>query len=340
MSVKYFILWMITSVTLAAQASETEKTYGIETGLVEYKIYGGGVVTPECNLSIEGYEKFSFKAWGDVRIEKMERKETLWGTLYSVEREKTLKKSEKETLYTVDFQNERIITTNLLEGDIGEVDVSRMEKTGTINVASLECELWEERNRKVCLHKGVVLLDEKRYLGLVYGKRADYVNFDLNLSEETFALPVYPLKEDLLMRHMIKTTQTYKSETISDKIISAKETDLNATDKNYAKIFNGIFNELFEKEKNYLSLLLKTMRKTRACLHAARSQSDTSECLKEIIALKSRFNGNGNYTDMLLAEADKEEMLDELDIKIRELKVRMPCINRAANMTDLSACMK
>ena len=340
MSVKYFIFLMITSVTLVAQASEEEKTYGIQAGVVEYEIYGGGVVTPECNLSIEGYEKLSFKAWGDVRIEAMERKETLFGTLYSVEREKTLKKSEKETLYTVDFQNERIITTNLLEGDIGEVDVSRMEKTGTMSVASLECELWEESNRKVCLHKGVVLFDEKRYLGFVYGKRADYVNFDLNLSEEEFALPEYPLKEDLLVRNMIKTTQTYKSETISDKIIRTKEADLNTTDKNYAKTFNGFFNELFEKEKNYLPLLLKAMRKTRACLHTAQSQSDTTECLNEIRALKSEFNGNGNHTDILMVVENKEKMLDELDIKIRELKVRMPCINRAANMTDLSACMK
>ena len=340
MSVKYFIILMLTTVTLVAQAAEIEKTYGIQSGLVEYEIYGGGVVTPECNLSIEGNEKLSFKEWGDVRIEEMERKETLTGTLYSIEKEKTLKKSEKNTLYTVDFQNERVITTNLLEGDIGQVDLSRMEKTGMMNVASLDCELWEESSRKVCLYQGIVLWDEKRYLGLVYGKRANYVNFDLNLSEEDFQLPEYPLKEDLLVRNMIKTTQTYKSETISDKIISAKECDINTTDKNYAKTFNGVFNELFEKEKKFFPLLLKAMRQTRACLHAAQSQGDTIVCLEEIIALKSEFNGNGNQEDLLLAEADKEKMLDDLDIKIRELKVRMPCINRAANMTDLSACMK
>jgi hypothetical protein len=82
------------------------------------------------------------------------------------------------------------------------------------------------------------------------------------------------------------------------------------------------------------------MRKTRACLHAARSQSDTTECLREIRALKTEFNGNNNQDDLLLADEDKEKMLDDLDIKIRELKIRMPCINRAANMTDLSACMK
>ncbi|HEO99290.1 MAG TPA: hypothetical protein ENO02_08335 [Epsilonproteobacteria bacterium] len=340
MSVKYFIILMLTTVTLVAQATETEKIYGIQSGLVEYEIYGGGVVTPECNLSIEGNEKLSFKEWGDVRIEEMERKETLIGTLYSIEKEKTLKKSEKNTLYTVDFQNERVITTNLLEGDIGQVDLSRMEKAGTMNVASLDCELWEDSSRKVCLYQGTVLLDEKRYLGLVYGKRANYVNFDLNLSEEDFMLPEYPLKEDLLVRNTITTTQTYKSETISDKIISAKESDINATDKNYAKTFNGVFNELFEKEKKYLPLFLKAMRNTRACLHTAQSPAEANECLMGIRELKSEYNGNDDHTDMLLMEESKEKMLDDLDIKIREMKIRIPCINRAANMTDLSACMK
>jgi len=340
MSVKYFIMLILTTVTLVAQSAETEKAYGIHSGVVEYQIYGGGVVTPECNLSIEGNETLSFKEWGDVRREEMERKETLIGALYSIEKEKTLKKSEKNTLYTVDFQNERIIKTNLLEGDIGQVELSRMQKAGTMNVASLDCELWEDSSRKVCLYQGIVLLDEKRYLGLVYGKRANSVNFDLNLSKEDFRLPEYPLKEDLLVRNTIKTTQTYKTETISDKIIRSKESDINATDKHDAKTFNGVFNELFEKEKKYLPLFLKALRHTRACLHTERSPAQADTCLKEIRALQSEYNINDDHTDILLMEEAKEKMLDDLDIRIRELKIRIPCISRAANMTDLSACMK
>ncbi|MFT7879075.1 MAG: hypothetical protein ABXS91_01665 [Sulfurimonas sp.] len=340
MSVKHFIVLMVVSTTLVAQTCETNKTYDIKSGEVSYEIYGGGVVTPECNLSIEGYEKLSFRAWGDERIESMERTERLFGTLQSVEKEKTLKKSTKDTLYTVDFENERIITTNLIEGDIGQVDLSHMKMNGTMNIASYECELWEDGMRSVCLYKGIVLLDEKWYLGFVYGKRATHVNFDLNLSEEDFELPDYPLKEELLMRNMIKTTQTYKAESISGKIIHADNDTITATDKGYQKAVNLMVEELFEKEKQYLPLLLKSMRKTRACLHVAESKSDAGVCIDEISKLQTLYQGERSSTIRISVDGNKQKILDDLDEKIRALKTRIPCINRAVDITDLSVCMK
>lgn len=331
---------MVVSATLVAQTSDTKKTYGIQSGEVRYEIYGGGVVTPECNLSIEGYEKLSFRAWGDERKEVMERTERLSGTVQRIEQEKTLKRSTKDTLYTVDFENEYIITTNLIAGDIGQVDLSRMQMNGTMNIASYECELWEDGMRSVCLYKGIVLMDEKWYLGFVYGKRAKEVNFDLNLSEETFELPDYPVKEDLLMRHMIKTTQTYKDESISDKIIRASSDAISPTDREYQKAVGRMTEELFEKEKAYFTLLLKSMRKSRACLHMAASQSDADRCLYEIGELQSLHHGESRFALRIPEGGDKQKILDDLDEKIRALKTRIPCINRAVDMTDLSACMK
>ncbi|MDM5270731.1 hypothetical protein PGH07_00895 [Sulfurovum sp. zt1-1] len=340
MSVKHFIAMVVVSATLVAQTSETKKTYGIQTGQVEYEIYGSGVVTPDSNLSIEGYEKFSFREWGKERIEEMERTETLYGTLQIVDKEKTLKKSKQDTLYIVDFDNENIITSNLMEGDIGQIDVSRMQKAGMMNIASLDCEVWVEGTRKVCLYEGIVLLDEKSYLGFVYGKRATDVSFDVNLSDEDFELPDYSAKEDLLIINVVTTTQTYKAESISDKIIHANETNITSDDKDYVKAVNGIVQDLFEKEKKYLPLLLKTMRKTRACLHVAQSQSDANECYNEINELKSEFNDDSDDTLIMIIDENKQSVLDDFDKKIRALKTRVPCINRAMDMTDLSACMK
>lgn len=340
MSVKHFIIMMVASVTLVAQTGEIKKAFGIQTGQVEYEIYGGGVVTPESNLSIEGYEKFTFREWGDERIEEMERTETLHGTLKIVEKEKTLKKSSKDTLYTVDFENENIIISNLKEGDIGQIDVSRMQKAGMMNVASLDCEVWVEGTRKVCLYEGIVLLDEKSYLGFVYGKRASDVNLDINLSKEDFEFPDYTVKEELLMINMVRTTQTYKTDSISDQIIHASESNITSGDKEYTKAVNGVVQGLFEKEKKYLPLLLQSMRNTRACLHVAQSQSDANECFNEINELKSEFNDDGDDLYMMIAYKDKQSVLDDFDKKIRELKTRIPCINRATDMADLSACMK
>jgi hypothetical protein len=340
MSIKHFIVLMVVSVSLVAETGDTEKIYGIETGEIEYEIYGGGVVSPECNLSIKGYEKLSFRAWGDERREMMERTERLSGTLQRVEREKTLKKSTKGTLYTVDFENERITTSNLIEGDIGQVDLSGMQMNGTMNIASYECELWEDSMRSVCLYKGIVLFDEKWYLGFVYGKRAKQVNIEHNLSEEQFELPDYPVTEDLLMRSMIKTTQTYKDESISDKIIHAESNTIAATDRAYRKAVGCMLEELFEKEKTYLTLLLKSMRKSRACLHAAASQNDADTCLDEISKFQSRDQDESRFALRIPADGNREKILDDLDEKIRGLKTRIPCINRAADIIDLSACMK
>ena len=330
---------MVASATLVAQTGDIKKTFGIQTGQVEYEIYGGGVVTPDCNLSIEGFERFTFREWGDERIEEMDRTETLYGTLKIVDKEKTLKKSNKDTLYTVDFENENIITSNLMDGDVGQIDVSHMKKAGMMNVASLDCEVWVEGTRKVCLYEGIVLLDEKSYLGFVYGKRASDVNLDINLTEEDFEFPEYTVKEELLVIDTIKTTQTYKSDSISDQIVHASESNITSADKEYVKAVNSMLQGLFEKEKKYLPLLLQAMRNTRACLHVAQSQSDANECFNEINELKSEFNDNSDDMYMII-DGTRQSILDDFDKKIRELKTRIPCINRAVDMTDLTACMK
>lgn len=336
---KHFILIIFTFFTTILYAENVEKPYGIPSGVIEYGIYGGGVVTPECNLTIEGTEKLSFNKWGQERIEEMYRIEILSGSLQSVEKEKTLKKSDHGTLYSVDFENERIIKSNLLEGDIGKIDLSHMHRSGMMNIASLDCDVWENDSRKVCIHKGIILLEEKSHLGFLYGKRAKSFSTDQNRSDDIFVLPDYPVKEDLLMRSMIKTTQTYKSETISDKINHAKE-DIDPTNKKYHTVFNKFTKELFEKEKKYLPMLLKTMRQTRACLYGAENLIDANQCLYEIIDIKAHFNLDRDNELSIWVEETKEKILDDFDEGIAHLESKTPCINRSLNILDLSVCMK
>ena len=59
----------------------------------------------------------------------------------------------------------------------------------------------------------------------------------------------------------------------------------------------------------------------------------------EINELKSEFNDNSDDMYMII-DGTRQSILDDFDKKIRELKTRIPCINRAVDMTDLTACMK
>jgi hypothetical protein len=307
----------------------SNKPYGIESGKILYQIYGGGVFTPEVNLSIEGREDFLFRKWGLEYIESIQRTEGLVGVLQSIKKSRSLKKRNGSKLYTVNFKNESIIPSKYSEKK-EQIDFSKMEHHGTMQIASLECELWQGKNRKVCLHKGIILLYEKNYLGFTYAKKAIEVNQNATLSEEEFALPSYPIRKALLLRDKVTTTQTHKVKTLSDKIISAKK-NIDINDRRYAKALNKFSKKFFKKEKAYFPLLLDRMSQTRVCLLIAESKNDANVCLYQ------------EKNEKILSTWDtkiKQQILDKFDDKIGKLEARMPCINRALNIGDLAECMK
>ena len=316
-------------------AKEAEKVYGVDSGRMIYDIYGGGEITPDINLSIKGENRVLFRNWGNEILNEIDRTEIVRGSIQSADKYKSLDKVVGSTHFGVDFDTKSITKSKISIKERGKADLRKMQRKGVMNIASYRCDVWEKANRKICLYKGIVLLDEKKFLGFLYGKRVREIDLNATLTDEDFVLPDYPSKKDILIKDKIKVTQTSKSLTFSDKIINAKKA-ISPQDKNYPAKVNKFAESLFENEKKFLIQLLESLQQTRACLYSAVDQREANMCLYDLNELTSL---NEEDVDIWIDQT-KQKILDSFDERIRQLKIKMPCINRSQNITDLSSCMK
>ena len=333
-----FIYVYVAGMTVAYAKSST-KFYDVESAKILYDISGGGVLTSESNLSIEGTEKFYIKEWGAVSRSELERIEIVSGAIKERQIQKSLKQYDHGVLFDVDFEKQKISSRHSSQFDREKIDLKHMEPTGQTVVATYLCDLWESDTRRVCLYRGIPLLDEKHYLGLEYVKRAKEVSIDTNLSKELFTLPDFPITEDALMHPTMKTTKFHANVLVSDKIINSIS-DVNSTDRSYLKLRNELLEGIFKKQKVALPEMLKSMRKARACLYAAQAKEEANMCLKELVEIMASFNQKTDTKITSWRDEPKEKILDYFEENIGALEVHMPCIMRAKSFSDLSACMK
>ncbi|MFT7824833.1 MAG: hypothetical protein ABXS92_08730 [Sulfurimonas sp.] len=320
-------------------AEEAEKVYGVDSGRMICDIYGGGEIAPDVNLTINGENKVLFRNWGNEIVNKIDRTEIVRGSIQSVEKYKSLDKVVGSTHFGVDFDTQSITKSKISMKERVKADLRNMQRKGVMNIGSYRCDVWEKANRKICLYKGIVLLDEKKFLGFLYGKRVREIDLNATFTDEDFVLPDYPRKKEILIKDKIKVTQTSKSLTFSDKIINAKK-EISPQDKNYIAKVNKFAALLFENEKKFLIQLLESLQETRACLYSADEQREANMCLYDLNEFTSpNEEDDGNTVDIWI-DKTKQKILDSFDERIRQLRIKMPCINRSQNITDLSNCMK
>lgn len=333
-----FLCIVLGSFTLL-YAGSSEKLYDIRSAKITYDIFGGGVLTDESNLTIKSVQKLYMKEWGRVEIEELKRTEILFGALSDRHVQKVLKKYENGTVYSVDFDKEQIVESKSAAKDKRRIDLTSMQKRGEMKIATLSCEVWESKNRKVCLYKGIPLLDEKDFLGLRYVKRARLVYLEPDFSDEVFTLPELPYVKDTFMSPSIKTTKFHESLFIADRIIASQQ-DIPKTEKKFLELRNELGSDIFRKHKAALPEMLKQMREARVCLYVAEDQSSANECLQSLIIILASFNKTINNEITFWTEESKKKILEHFEDAIGKLEADMPCINRAENISDLSKCMK
>ncbi len=326
-------------VNAMAHPVEIETPYEIESGKIVYKIYGGGILTSETNVSIHGEEFFAFREKGKERISDVNRTESFTGVLQSKEQQHILKSSDGKSLFLVDSANKSIKQSTLLKDENGVVDLTEMKQSGMSEVASIVCDLWTGKNRKVCLYKGIILMDEKTYLGFVYGKKAKEIDFETPLDDRTFILPDYPIKEDMIVRSKMKAVQIDPTKSLSEKILSSQN-DITLEDRKYNDAVYDLTLGMYEKEKGYLEALLKAMQKSRACLQNAQTQTDVMVCTENIRKVKTSYGQENGNDIMTWTSQTTSQILEGLEEDIAVLESKMPCIKRAINIADLSSCMK
>ena len=324
--------------------------FDIESGMITYEISGGTELTPETNLSISGNVRLRFREWGDIRMEEESGVVLTTGAIRHKQDLQRLEKYTNDTVITVDYENEQLIERKKAASEnIHYDETAFLEYKGQERVAGIVCDVWEGPRIKKCIYKNVVLKLESTLYDISYMKVATKAVFDINTSEVECQVPDYPVHEFALLKDNIKTKNVLKSENPC-KILNVKTYDIldhnisdglnTVTDEERKNFVHQVAKDIYKKQKKMLPKVLKSMKKSRECLQTAEDPLRANQCMEPYINMKKKLGIEEDGAITLWDEAEKNRLLDTLEDEVIYLQSRMPCVNRAKNLTDLSACMK
>jgi len=331
-------------------ASAEEKKYDIKSGMIEYMISGGGALTPETNLTIEGKGKLRFKEWGKVELFEEAVEEVTSGAIKNIETTQVCKKISHDQKMDVDFKNKKIMERQIPKGKNSTL-TNGLVRTHQKEIAGYKCDMWEGGGIRKCIYKGIPLLIEYGLLGISYQKKAISVTFDINTSLNQCTIPSYPVQKFALFKTNIKTQSKKLPKEFSKRLLEIskkfqkelKENNLTEEDlplKKRKVWLEKIGENIFQKQKKLLPEFLLSMKKTRVCLQQASNWIEANSCLEDVVGIKERLMKNRHSSIELWKGEEKQKVLDEFDTSISLLESKMQCIRSAKNITDLSSCMK
>lgn len=336
----------VASVTLL-EAEVVTHPFDVESGMVLYEIRGGAQLTPETNLSIKGNAKLRFKEWGEVKLEEESGVVLTTGAIKHKQHVKRFEKQTKDSVITADFENEQLLERK--KGSNGHDETASLVQKGQDNVAGILCDVWEGSGIKKCIYKNIVLKLESHVLDVSYVKVATKAVFDINTSIEDCTVPDYPVQEFSLFKDNLKTKNAYKTENFC-KILQDADFDLhddnksygtnNITNKERKKFINHIAKDIFLRQKELLPELLQSLKETRACLQTGENPFEANQCIENFSRMKAQLGTQEDDYIILWDDKRKSILLDKIEDDLIDLQSRIPCVNRAKNITDLSACMK
>lgn len=347
------ICFTFLALTVAAlSANKDFKIYEMESGQVLYELSGDGQLTQETNLSVSGKARLRFKEWGAVALVEERGAVSAVGAIREKQTFRSLVKQEKDTTLHAYYKTEKVLErkSSSKYSVHGEAQTRNLKKTGTMDIAGLQCDVWEGSGVKKCLYEGVPLLFEIRLHGIVYTKKASDVNFDINISDDKCMVPDFSIEEFGLIRGIGMTKNKRKPKEVIEIFkdilkgnFVASGIDVNDTnqssDKAKIEFLNRLGQSIHENQKERLPQLLLSLEKSRECIQRVDSLREANECIRELRAIKKEM---GEKMPFIYFWNDKEENahLEKMDEEISNLKSRMSCISRAQNITELSACMK
>lgn len=328
-------------------ANEEKIPFQIESATIIYEIAGEAELTPETNLTIKGRAQLRFKDWGKVKIEEESGILLTTGAIRHRQKVKKFVKETEDNIITVDYSNEQLIERKRAASKKPKDDMKDFMYKGKLDIAGIECNLWEGRGMRKCMYKGIILLLESHVYNAHYSKKAITVLLDINHSKEEFTLPDYPIHKIGLFKDNKKTKNTTKTESFrkliknkvaisGDKVSFAQERE----NRKRQKFLNNLGKDIFIQQKKLLPALLLSMQKTRACLQTVENPFQANECIEEFSRMKEKLSRQEDDYILLWDKKRKEILLDKIEEELTGLQSKKPCIERAKNITDLSACLK
>jgi hypothetical protein len=346
---RYHAWWILLYPFLLLNGAETtsSKLYDLPKAMVTYKISGGGMLSDDVNLTIEGEGKLRFKAWGNTEFTEQQVEEKTVGVLhYREERHMCVKRQEKQIL-DVDFHTRKIRERPIPKGKKRKEITAGLEKEGQQMVANIVCDMWKGRGVRRCIYKGILLFTEYRALGLFYREEAVDVQFDINVTDASACeIPSYTVEKFSLYTDSFKTRNKKSPTSFKERLVQSIEifekkglNEEKLTSSQKQKLLNILAKPIYENQKQKLPELLDLLKKSRACLSRASNTALANTCMRDLVHIETSWI---DHDDNRIIDWKKEHeaIMEMIEERIVVLQSRMKCIRAAKNFTDLAICMK
>jgi len=345
-----FLFFCLGSLTVLS-AKANQKIFDLQSGMILYMISGGGQLTEDINLTIQGKGKLRFKDWGVVTLIEEDYEEIISGVLQNIETIQRCKKMEDKQQFDVDFKTKKIFERKMPKGNLQAYITKDLVKTGQEKIAGHTCDIWEGVGVRKCIYKGIPLLVEHYLLGTYYRKIASSATFDIDTKAANCSIPNFPVQKFGLFKTHSKTNSKKLPHEFSKILISVgkemkkqlsveKIEEDNFTPEEKRVWLNKIGQNVFEKEKIFLPQFLLSMKKARVCLAQADNWIKANECVENVVQLKAQFTRDRQNNIEQWKGEEKEKVLNDFDEHISLIESRMKCIRGSKTLSDLSTCMR
>ena len=173
--------------------------YDVKSAIVEYQIAGSGEVMGE-KASLSGTSKLYFKNFGDLELSE---EKIVQSSNADEEEEHNITKIVGTKMYNVDF-NEKVIyqqemvqdeenpLLNLKNSDT--LTSMGAKKIGSEAILGYKCDIWQLGEDKIWIYNSVPLKFVSKSLGLVQIQEAKLAVFNVDIKDDKFKLPSFPVK--------------------------------------------------------------------------------------------------------------------------------------------------
>lgn len=173
--------------------------YDVKSAIVEYQIAGSGEVMGE-KATLSGTSKLYFKNFGDLELSE---EKIVQSSNADEEEEHNITKIVGTKMYNVDF-NEKVIyqqemvqdeenpLLNLKNSDT--LTSMGAKKVGSEAILGYKCDIWQLGEDKIWIYNSVPLKFVSKSLGLVQIQEAKLAVFNVDIKDDKFKLPPFPVK--------------------------------------------------------------------------------------------------------------------------------------------------
>lgn len=191
-----FRVFLISLLICTVGFSQTNR-YSVKSGFVEYDILGEGLSKDE---NISGTSSLYFKDFGNIELIDERIVQVIAN---EPEEERVVYKIIKDRVYTADFNDEITYSQKLSLDDENPLFNIKNRETftqmgakflGNENILGYKCDVWELGDYKIWVYNSVMLKQISKSLGKVQLQIAKSANFNINIKEDKFKLPNFPIK--------------------------------------------------------------------------------------------------------------------------------------------------